>query len=119
MYWGSADNRYFWIFSWDDIISGGGGGGIIGCCCCETTCCCNKSSSLGWWWSLWSFWSLWSLLEEILPPTLWRTVPVEEVVEEAVDVEELVGKWLSSAQSSPSMASEKLNVFFDWYIMIF
>ena len=117
MYWGSADNRYFWIFSWDDIISGGGGGGIIGCCCCcGTTCCCNKSSSLGWWWS---FWSLWSLLEEILPPTLWRTVPVEEVVEEAVDVEELAGKWLSRAQSSPSMASEKLNIFFDWYIMIF
>ena len=27
MYCGSEDIRYFWMFSWDDIIRGGGGGG--------------------------------------------------------------------------------------------
>ena len=95
IYWGSDVNRYFCIFSWEDIIKGGGGGGGD---------CCNKSSwlwllgLLGLWLWLWSFVSIGSL---------WSTVPVDEVVDEAVEVDsDRLGKWLSSAHSSPKMASE-------------
>ena len=38
---------------------------------------------------------------------LCNTVPVDEVVDEAVEVDDEVGKWLSKAHNSPNIASGK------------
>ena len=43
---------------------------------------------------------------------LCSTVPVDEVVEEAVEVDDEVGKWLSKAHNSPNIASGKKFVQF-------
>ena len=44
-------------------------------------------------------------LEGVAP--LCNTVPVDEVVDEAVEVDDEVGKWLSKAHNSPNIASGK------------
>ena len=43
---------------------------------------------------------------------LCNTVPVDEVVDEAVEVDDEVGKWLSKAHNSPNIASRKKIVQF-------
>ena len=101
MYCGSEDIRYFWMFSWDDIIRGGGGGGTgVGR---QFEPASPVDDAVSFWLG-----SVFKVLLFTLDGVAARcnTVPVDEVVEEAVEVDEEVGKWDSRAHSSPNIASE-------------
>ena len=101
MYCGSEDIRYFWMFSWDDIIRGGGGGGTgVGR---QFEPASPVDDAVSFWLG-----SVFKVLLFTLDGVAARcnTVPVDEVVEEAVEVDDEVGKWDSRAHSSPNIASE-------------
>ena len=101
MYCGSEDIRYFWMFSWDDIIRGGGGGGTgVGR---QFEPASPVDDAVSFWLG-----SVFKVLLFTLDGVAARcnTVPVDEVVEEAVEVDDEVGKWDSKAHSSPNIASE-------------